>query len=246
MKVTSMLLQYHQIRMDGGTQPRSELEIPVMEDYAELMRCGTQFPPITVFFDGKDYWLADGFHRVGAALRARPNDPIEAEVIQGTQSDAQWYSFGANKTHGLRRMPGDRIRAIIAALRHPEAANKSDREIAAHVGCHRETVAKYRKQIEVTSTSRKPASRVGRDGRTINTANIGKKQKHRKTRSTPKLSRHTTTPILGGSTPKPMITVNLPPHNPVIAAATICNLFEPPFIRTLIKELTDRMKGLES
>ena len=114
-----MQLDPKTIRVDGGTQPRAELLIEVMEDYAEQMRGGVEFPPITVFFDGKDYWLVDGFHRLGAHQRVRPNAAIEADVIQGTQSEAQWYSLGANKTHGLRRTPEDRRRAVQAALRHP-------------------------------------------------------------------------------------------------------------------------------
>lgn len=41
-----MKLNYEQIRTDGGTQPRSQLLIEVMEDYAEQMRAGVEFPPI--------------------------------------------------------------------------------------------------------------------------------------------------------------------------------------------------------
>jgi hypothetical protein len=54
------------IRIDGGTQPRQEINYEVVKDYAELMREGVAFPPVTVFFDGVDYWLADGFHRYHA------------------------------------------------------------------------------------------------------------------------------------------------------------------------------------
>jgi len=145
-----MKLDPKTIRIDGGTQPRAALLIDVMEDYAEDMRQGDEFPPITVFFDGKEYWLADGFHRVGAALRARPDDPIEAEVIQGTQSDAQWYSFGVNKAHGLRRKKEDKERAVRAALDHPKGLDLSDQQIAAHVGVTPPTVAKYRRELAST------------------------------------------------------------------------------------------------
>lgn len=119
-----MKLNYEQIRIDGGTQPRSQLLSDVISDYAEMIRAGVVFPPVTVYFDGKDYWLADGFHRLAAAKQARPQEPIEAEVIQGTQKESQWYSFGVNKCHGLRRTREDRIRAVSpprdAAKRQPD------------------------------------------------------------------------------------------------------------------------------
>lgn len=193
-----MLLKYEHIRMDGGTQPRAALQIDVMEDYAELMRAGVKFPPLVVFHDGENYWLADGFHRIGAALRAFPDSPIEVDVHQGTLQDAQWYSFGVNKTHGLRRTREDLKRAVKAALRHPEAAKRSDSDLAEHIGVSHSTVAKYRAELGATcqigKSSRQagkssksspvaqqtqhstdqPRLRTGRDGRTINTAKIGR------------------------------------------------------------------------
>jgi hypothetical protein len=65
------------------------------------LEVGLKFPPVTVFYDGADYWLADGFHRVTAALQADLKE-IAADVHQGTREDAQWYSFSANKANGLR------------------------------------------------------------------------------------------------------------------------------------------------
>jgi ParB-like chromosome segregation protein Spo0J len=32
------------------------------------MAAGGVFPPIVVFFDGAEYWLGDGFHRIIAAV----------------------------------------------------------------------------------------------------------------------------------------------------------------------------------
>ena len=36
------------------------------------MRAGDQFPPIDVFFDGQNYWLVDGFHRLQAHVLLPP------------------------------------------------------------------------------------------------------------------------------------------------------------------------------
>lgn len=246
-----MKLELDKIRLDGATQPRAELLIEVMEDYAEQMRAGVEFPAVIVFFDGTDYWLADGFHRIGAWRQVRPNEPIEADVLQGTQSEAQWYSYGVNKSHGLRRTREDRVRAIKAALRHPEGAKRSDNDIARHVGVSDKTVAKYRAEMESTSeipkssgradeqSATQPAAsrpRKGRDGRTINTAEIGKgKSKRREV----KISPRAIMPKLGHSPPNPMIPLQFSPRNPHTAAATLIREFTREWVEQLIQDLNE-------
>ena len=241
-------LQYEQIRIDGGTQPRAELLIPVMEEYAEQMHSGAKFPPITVFFDGKDYWLADGFHRIGAALRVYPDGPIEAEVVQGTQSDAQWYSFGVNKAHGLRRKREDVASAVKAALRHPLGAKRSDREIAEHVGVDHKTVAGYRSELSASGEIPQMRTReVTRKGSSYqqNTTNIGKSASANGERSGKKqaarVSRNAHTLKRGHSDPCPMIPMQFSPNNPKTAAATLWQHFSRSFIESLIAELTQRL-----
>src|SRR5581483_8546635 len=83
------------IRTDGGTQPRAELNYDMVRDYAQDMIQDVLFPPITIFYDGADYWLADGFHRYHAAKQIC-REAIEADVRQGTRRDAVLYSVGAN------------------------------------------------------------------------------------------------------------------------------------------------------
>jgi len=168
-----MQLEIADIRQDGGTQPRAMLHAALADEYAEAMREGAQFPPVVVFYDGTSYWLADGFHRVFAAGVAGLTT-IEADVRQGTQADAQWYSYSANKAHGKRRSDEDKRRAVEAALAHPKAATMSEREIAAHVGVSHMTVNRMRNDAKSTVTELQSPIRTGRDGRTINTANIGK------------------------------------------------------------------------
>ncbi len=62
-----------------------------------------------------------------------------------------------------------------AALQHPNGAGKSDSAIAKHVGVAVQTVNSWRKQMESTFQIGKSPTRTGSDGRTINTANIGRK-----------------------------------------------------------------------
>jgi hypothetical protein len=116
----------------------------VVDEYADLMRAGHTFPPVTVFYDGQSYWLADGFHRFRAWRPARPHEPIDVEVLPGTLTDAQWYSYGVNKAHGLRRTNEDKERAVLAALQHAKAEGLSNRQIAEHCGVDEKTVRNYR------------------------------------------------------------------------------------------------------
>ena len=246
-----MKLDPKRIRIDGGTQPRAALLIDVMEDYAEQMRNGVEFPPITVFFDGKEYWLADGFHRLGAALRVRPDDPIEAEVIQGTQSEAQWYSYGVNKAHGLRRKPEDKERAVKAALRHPNGEKRSDRQVAEHVGVDHKTVAKYRAELHSRGEIPHVASRVGRDGKNYPSgrARVGganrqpatgrQRTKHSRTRLT--IHNPTRAP-----NPVEKMTALSMPHNPVMGARTLIELFDADYLRALVQKISSYLKGLET
>ena len=63
-------LPIDQIRTNGGTQPRSCSNADVVADYSIAMEAGDQFPPVVVFYHGTNYWLADGFHRLGAAEKS--------------------------------------------------------------------------------------------------------------------------------------------------------------------------------
>ena len=80
---------------DGGAQMRAEMKPDVVLDYAEDMAAGAIFPPVVVYFDGTEYWLADGFHRVAAARKIE-RETIEAEVREGTARDAIIHGIGAN------------------------------------------------------------------------------------------------------------------------------------------------------
>jgi hypothetical protein len=110
-----VIVSVDQVRINGGTQTRAELNQEVVAEYAEAMLLGAQFPPITLFFDSKDYWLADGFHRLAASRQANIGT-IPANVRIGSRRDAVLYSVGANATHGLRRTNEDKKRAVTLLL----------------------------------------------------------------------------------------------------------------------------------
>lgn len=131
------------IRVDGGTQPRSAIDQGVVAEYAEALKAGEKFPPVTVFHDGAEHWLGDGFHRFHAHRHAGL-DSIAVEIRTGTQRDAVLFSVGANAAHGLRRSNEDKRKAILVLLKDPEWTKWSDREIARRCNVHHETVASVR------------------------------------------------------------------------------------------------------
>ena len=131
MAAVKMLLS--SIRIDGGTQPRAEIDVEAVADYALALQMGAKLPPVVVFEDGADFWLADGFHRYHAH-RKLENDSIEAEIHPGTRRDAVLYSVGANVEHGLRRSNADKRKAVTTLLNDDEWRAWSDREIA--TACH--------------------------------------------------------------------------------------------------------------
>lgn len=138
-----MLVEISKIRRDGGTQSRAEVNRETVIDYAAAMKDGDAFPPVKLFYDGKDYWLADGFHRIEATIEFG-SSVIKADVHQGTQRDAILDSVGANSKHGLRRSRDDMRRAIQVLLKDNTWSKWSDREIARRVGCDHKTVAAER------------------------------------------------------------------------------------------------------
>lgn len=169
-----IMLELERIRTDGGTQQRSLFDETVVADYREVMEAGDQFPAVDVFFDGAEYWLADGFYRL-EARRTLGQAAIAAHVRQGTQRDAILFSLGANARHGLRRTPEDKRRAVLVMLRDPEWAAWSDAYIAERVRVSVPTVRKLRHQEEAAQETPPTASkRRGRDGRVQDTSRIGK------------------------------------------------------------------------
>ncbi len=177
-------LAQEEIRLDaisllGGMQPRSDIDMAVVDEYAAAMEAGAEFPPATVFFDGKKYWLADGFHRWYAARKAKLDKFIGREITilcdvrKGTLEEARWFSYSVNATHGLRRTNDDKRKAVESALRHPNGAKMSDNQIAKHVGVSHPFVGRVRQDMESAGSLETVTSRAGADGRTINTSNIG-------------------------------------------------------------------------
>ena len=72
-----------------------------IEEYKEAMEAGEQFPPITVWERGSQYWLIDGMHRLLAAKRLGI-DTIKAEVVElENELEARILAIEKNMLHGI-------------------------------------------------------------------------------------------------------------------------------------------------
>lgn len=171
-----MNLSIKQIRTDGGTQSRAQLDWVAIDEYAGAMRSGDIFPPIVVFYDGADYWLADGFHRILSAEKADISD-LAVDVHQGTRRDAILYSVSANADHGVRRTNRDKRQAVTMLLNDVEWQGWSNYTVGHKCGVSESLVRSIRESIYALNADKPVARKVTRNGKTYtqNTSNIGKK-----------------------------------------------------------------------
>lgn len=157
--ISTKLLPIEKIRIDGGTQIRVSVNESAVTDYADRMQDGDKFPNPHVFFDGSDYWLADGFHRYHAFARLGATE-IRCEVHNGTAIDARRFALSANGANGLRMTNEDKRKAVAWGLELYPA--KSSRELAKICYVSHNFVETCRKQLSSDDSS----TREGADGKT--------------------------------------------------------------------------------
>lgn len=134
------------IAEDPRTQTR-KVDEAVVGEYAERMLAGDPFPPIACRYDGKKYWLWDGYHRL-AALRRIGQKFTQVKVEEGSLSDAEWDSCSVNASHGIPRSNAEKQEAVIKALKHPKSENLSSRSIARQCLVSRRMVDHWRAKLE--------------------------------------------------------------------------------------------------
>lgn len=248
--MSEQLLDMSVVRIDGDTQPRTAINPGIVQEYAEAMQAGAEFPAVTVVHDGATYWLVDGFHRFFAHRRLNRTQ-IKAEVVAGELKDARWLSVSANKAHGLRRTNEDKAKAVTLALKlRWELSNPA---IAEHVGVGETMVRRYREILEQQKASKettspkatspgrsataaaREATRIGKDGRRYRS-----RQRRRRTGG---IAKKAFKPVRTGSAPARMTALNLP-HDPVMGARTLIELFDADYLRALVTFLTKHLEGV--
>jgi hypothetical protein len=170
-------LKLSSIRIDGGTQARVSLNQTIVQEYAQNIADGDNFPEIVVFFDGSDYWLSDGFHRY-FAYKSNKVEEVKVDLREGTKDDAILFGFQANKHRGLR-MSHEDIRSIITRMiHHPFWGQWTNASIASHLGVSAMTVGRVKKTLETPKEDTKVKKYIDKDGKekVIDTAKLSTKK----------------------------------------------------------------------
>lgn len=176
-----MALALANIRFDADCQSRVSLDEETVAEYAYRLKEGAVFPPVVVFFDGSDHWLADGFHRYAAwkgLARERGDEAtaeIPADIRQGTRIDAVRHALSANAIHGKRREPGDYIKGYAIAIRCGLCAAHDVDEVRRLLACSE------RWARELTQAAREALERE-RNARIVEARAAGESTRHIATR----------------------------------------------------------------
>jgi hypothetical protein len=147
------------IEIDTSIQCRATIDTGVVNDYAERMGEGDEFPAIRLFGTKAKAWIGDGWHRVFAARQQGAKD-IAAIVTVGGRVEALKHALGANAQHGNRRTNADKRRAVEIALR--EFPKLSSRAVAELCGVSNHMVDDQRPKALGESPN---ATRTTSDGR---------------------------------------------------------------------------------
>lgn len=162
------------MRLDGGTQSRAILDEAVVEEYAEAMQAGAQFPPANVIHEDGVYWVWDGFHRIHAAMSIGL-EQFPCLIEEGTLRDAILKSCGANPAHGLRRTNADKKKAVTKLLLDEEWSQWSDRQIARQCHVSHDFVSRLRTSLSLNDSENERRSYITKHGTTATMNVSGRK-----------------------------------------------------------------------
>lgn len=176
-------IEINSIIVRGEIQQREQLNEECIKEYVETIADGADFPPVDVYNDGENLFLADGFHRLEAYQQAGI-DTVEVNLFKGAERDAVLHAVGANATHGLRRTNADKRKAVTTLLKDEEWGRLSDGQIAEICRVSQPFVSKVSSELTQNGFERS-SQRLGKDGRFTDTANVGSKGQNGETEDSP-------------------------------------------------------------
>jgi transposase len=152
-----LFMPIEMIEATTATQVRVKLDRSLIDRYTEDIKNGAIMPPVDVFAEqgSSRHILADGFHRVIAAVNADKSE-IEVKVHEGGMHEALIFALSANRTHGQRRTNADKINAVKLALKDPKLSGLPQQEIADVCGVSINTVSRV--SLRDTTDNKKAAT----------------------------------------------------------------------------------------
>ena len=154
-----MKIKLESIEMDKTIQCRAEIDQALVNEYAERMTEGDEFPLVILFGANGKSWIGDGWHRIMAAGSVGFVD-IDAEIHSGGRAEALKFALAANAIHGRKRTNADKRRCVEIALR--EFGGLSSRAVAEMCGVSNHMVDDLRPKALGESPN---ATRTTTDGR---------------------------------------------------------------------------------
>lgn len=92
-------------------QSRAEINLALVEEYAQMMADGVEFDPVEgVQDEDGNFVIWDGFHRGETAKIA--GTTLWVNVRPGTRLEAEWLALTANQKHGLHRTNKDKQHVV--------------------------------------------------------------------------------------------------------------------------------------
>jgi hypothetical protein len=168
------------IRTDDAIKPRLKLDQRWIEALAKAIRQDCKLPPVVCFYDGDNYWLADGLDRLEAA-QLTEQETILVDIRQGSLQDAISYSKSSSQGNKEKRQIVDRFLGLLESMGKEEKEYWSHQNIGRYCCVTSAYVGQRRQQLGY----RQPSKQVvkSRDGDSFY-RDISKIQQNRKSRST--------------------------------------------------------------
>ena len=167
----SLQLPIEKIDIRDQYQIRFHLDETRVNEYAELMKDGVQFPPILVGefvgYRGPDpdptYFLLDGYHRLEAAKRVGKTAMIVNVAQVSSEADKIETALRANSQHGLPLTAEERRRAAMFLIRwYPK---ETLQKLARRCGVSKSTVARIRDELSQMGKLDLNGTTTGEDGK---------------------------------------------------------------------------------
>ncbi|MGR3278721.1 hypothetical protein ACSYAD_26875 [Acaryochloris marina NIES-2412] len=136
-------LNIEAIIIDSEVASRCQLREDIVTEYANAMRQGAKFPPVIVFFNGTDFILVDGFHRIHAK-KVNGDLEILASISQGNRREAILIATGINIDSSLKLTKADIRRNINKLIGDTEWSLWYDLDIAQQCCANHELVYELR------------------------------------------------------------------------------------------------------